>query len=322
MRETVDIIIIGGGPVGLYGAYYAGMRGLSVKIIEALPELGGQLTNLYPLNDINNVAGLKEIRAKELIGNLKEQAFQYDPEVVLNQKVIALLKKSDHFEVVTETENHTARTVMITIGPGAFIPASLFTDSIEDQESRGIFLDPKDIGKLTGQKVLICGGKQEAVGWAIEARGVCQAVTTITHFDLYEDDDARFDPEMSMVDVMSPYYLKDIHGKGQVDAATIKHNVTGEEIRLKVDAVLMARGQLTNMEPVKTWGAELTDNHIAVDEKMSTSVPGLFAAGDAISYAGKVNTINAGAAEAAIAANNAKAFIDPTASVQPEYSAK
>jgi thioredoxin reductase (NADPH) len=125
-----------------------------------------------------------------------------------------------------------------------------------------------------------------------------------------------------MVDVMTPYLILEIHGEDRIEAATIAHTGSGEKTRLKVDAVLMARGQITNLEPVRAWGIELIDNGIKVDRTMRTSVPGIFAAGDIVVYPGKVRTINAGAGEAAIAINHSKVFIDPSVSAQPDYTAE
>lgn len=313
------MVVVGGGPVGLYALYYAGLRSMTSKLIDALPEPGGQLYNLYPENDVYDVAGVPQIKARNLIDNLKTQAVQYKPEFCLNERVIGLNKREDVFEVVTDKAQYTAKTVLLAIGPGAFIPGAVFDNTVEDQEKMGLFIDPQDINKIADKRVLICGGKQEAIGWAIEAATIANSVTTITWFDVYESDEARIDPAFNRVDVLTPFMLKEIHGKNSIEAATICNCISNEEIRLKVDAILMARGQLTNMEPVKEWGIELENNGIKVDRTMSTSLPGVFAAGDAVVYPGKVRTINAGAGEAAIAVNNAKAIIDPGASVQPDY---
>lgn len=322
MQDTADIIVVGGGPVGLYALYYAGLRGMRSKIIDSLPDLGGQLFNLYPDNDVLDVAGMPQIKARDLIENLKNQALQYKPEICLGERVIGIHKHGDEFQVATESGQHSARTVLLAVGPGCFVPGSIFDKPKEEQEKMGLYLDPDNIDVFAEKRILICGGKQEAVGWAIEASTVATSVTTITWFDIYEGDDARIDPAFNMVNVMTPYKLKEIHGSDVIEAATIANTVTNEEIRLKVDAILMARGQITNMEPVKAWGVELVNNGIKVDRTMKTSVPGIFAAGDVVVYPGKVTTINAGAGEAAIAVNNAKIYLDPDSAAQPNYTAE
>ena len=321
MQDTADIIVVGGGPVGLYSAYYAGLRSMKTKLIDALPDLGGQLFNLYPDNDVLDVAGVPQIKASDLVANIKKQALQYSPEVCLGERVIGVHQRENLFEVVTDKGQHSAKTVILTVGPGAFIPGAIFDKTTEEQEKMGLFIDPNDISVFTDRRLLIVGGKQEAVGWAIEAGTVAQSVTTVTWFDIYADEHAHAEPALSMVDIMSPYMLKEIHGTDSVEAATIFNTVNYEEIRLKVDAVLMARGQITNMEPMRAWGVELINNGIKVDRQMRTNVPGIFAAGDVVVNPGKVRTINAGAGEAAIAVNNAKALVDPNAPVQPDYTA-
>lgn len=321
MNDTADVIIVGGGPVGLYSLYYAGLRSMKAKLIDALPELGGQLYSLYPENDVLDVAGVPQIKARDLVENLKKQALQYDPEICLGERVVGVSKHGDMFEVVTDKGQHQGRSVVIAAGPGAYVPGCIFDQSREKQEACGLFIEPENISAVADRRVLICGGKQEAIGWAMEAATVATSVTTITHFELYDGDGARVNPDFNRVDVMSPYLLKELHGEKAIEAASVIHAVTGEVIRLKIDAVIMARGQITNLEPMRAWGFELLNNGVKVDRSMATSCPGVFAAGDIVIYPGKVRTINAGAGEAAIAINKAKAFIDPGAPVQPEYTA-
>jgi thioredoxin reductase len=318
VHDVVDLLIVGGGPVGLYGAFYAGLRNLSTKIIDALPDLGGQLTNLYPTSNVLAVAGHESIQASKLVENLTEQAMQFQPQLALGERVFGISKQGDQFEVVTDKGQHSARTVLLAVGPGAFVPSSIFNLPGKAQQKMGLFLDDIDVAMLAGRRVLICGGKQEVIGWAVEAGTVAASITAITSYDIYGSD-LGLEPALSMVDVMSPYHLKQIHGTPQVEAATIVNQLTGDETRLKVDAVLMARGQLTNLEHVQAWGVEMDAVGIKVDRSMRTSVEGIFAAGDIVSYDGKIFTINAGAGEAAIAANNAKVFIDPGTTLQPKH---
>ncbi len=324
MSDSSDIIVIGGGPVGLYALYYAGQRSMKAKVIEALPELGGQLWALYPDNDVYDVAGVPKLKASDLVENLKKQALQYKPEIVSGERVVGIHKLNDHFEVVTDKGGqHAAKAVLLAPGPGAFIPGAIFDNKVKEQKKRGLFIELDNATELADRRVLICGGKREAVGWAIDTATVADAVTVINWTDIYTADEARVDTMFTRhVDVMTPYELLEIHGVEKVEAATIIHSETREKVRLKVDAVLMARGQLTNLEPVRSWGLELKENGVVVERTMQTSIPGLFAAGDIIYYPGKVKTIVAGAGEAAIAINNAKAFIDPSASPQPRYTAE
>jgi thioredoxin reductase len=324
VADSTDIIVIGGGPVGLYALYYAGQRSMTAKVIDALPELGGQLWALYPDNDIYDVAGVPKLKARDLVANLKKQALQYKPEVVMGERVVGIHKLKDGFEVTTDSGGrHTTRAVLLAPGPGAFIPGAIYDKPAKEQKKRGLFIEPHHATELADRRVLICGGKREAVGWAIDAATVADAVTVINCSEIYTADEARVDSMFTRhVDVMTPYELLEIHGREKVEAATIVNSETRKQVRLKVDAVLMARGQLTNLEPIRTWGVELKENGIAVERTMQTSIPGIFAAGDIVHYPGKLKTIVSGAGEAAIAVNNAKAFIDPKASPQPRYTAE
>jgi thioredoxin reductase len=322
--ESTDIIVIGGGPVGLYALYYAGQRSMTAKVIDALPELGGQLWALYPDNDLYDVAGVPKLKARDLVENLKKQALQFKPEVIPGRRVTGVHRRRGGFEIVTDKgEKHSARAVLLAPGPGAFIPGAIFDKPAKEQKKRGLFIEPKHATELADRRVLICGGKREAIGWAIDAATVADSVTVIDWSDLYSADEARVDSMFTRhVDVMTPYELLEVHGKEKVEAATIIHSESREKVRLKVDAVLMARGQLTNLEPVRNWGLELKDNGIVVERTMQTSVQGIFAAGDIVYYPGKRKTIVSGAGEAAIAINNAKTFVDPTSSLQPPYTAE
>lgn len=322
MEECVDIIVVGGGPVGLYALYYAGLRSMSSKVIEALPELGGQLWALYPDNDIVDMTGTPKIKAKDLVANLKQQALQYEPEVVTGERVVGLREAEGGFEVATEKARRLARTVLIATGPGALIPDSIFDQPVEEQRNRGLFIEPEDITQLADRDVLVCSGKEEAIGWAIDAATIARSVTVINWMEVYCADEARTDAAFHrLVDVMTPYELLEIHGKDRIEAATIIQRDTGETTRLKADIVLMARGQITNLEPIRAWGIKLERNGIAVDRKMQTSLPGVFAAGDIVIYPGKIKSIAAGVGEAATAVNNAKVCIEPSARMQPPYTA-
>lgn len=323
MGDCSDIIVIGGGPVGLFGLYYAGLRSMSAKVIEVLPELGGQLWALYPENEVYDVAGVPHLRAKDLVEKLKQQALQYEPEVCTNERVVGLHRNADGFEVVTDQGQHTARCILMATGPGAFIPGSIFDRPADEQRERGLYIELQHAAELAGKRVLICGGKREAIGWAIDVATVAESVTVINHTDIFAADEARVDREFTRsVDVMTPYELLQINGKHNIESVTIIHSGSREKIRLKVDAVLMARGQLTNLEPIRNWGIKLVDNGVLVNRSMQTSIPGIFAAGDIVAYPGKQKSIAAGAGEAAIAVNNAKAQVDPGAPAQPPHAEK
>lgn len=323
MKKAVDMVIIGGGPAGLYAAYHAGQRSLSTKLIEALPELGGQLWALYPKNTIRDVAGVPEQKAEDFIDNLKSQALQNNPEICVGEKVCGLQPKGSVFEIETDKATHSGRAVILAVGPGALIPHAIFDCSPEEQKAKGIYIELEDVTDLADRHVLVCGGKEEAVGWAIDAATVADSVTVINWTDVYCADEARVDSMFTRhVDVMTPYELLEIHGDDMVEAASVARCGSDEVVRLKVEAVLMARGRLTNLVNLGDWGLELERNGVAVDRAMQTSIPGVFAAGDIVHYPGKLKSITAGASEAATAVNNAAAYLNPSADAQPDYTAE
>jgi thioredoxin reductase len=315
--NTFDVVIVGGGPVGLYAAYYAGQSSLSVKIIEALPELGGQLWALFPERIISDVAGVPSLKAGDLVSKLKQQALAHKPVVCLRERVKGLERSGDLFEIKTDKGKHHVRAVLLAAGPGAFISPEIYECPAKDQRKRGLFIQPSDVTELADKRVLVCGGKEEAVGWAIDAVTIAESVTVINWFDIFCADEARIDTMFSRhVEVLTPYELIEIHGDQNVTAATVARLDTGEALRLKVDAVLMARGQLTNLVPMREWGLKTERNGVVVDAGMRTSIPGVFAAGDIVYYPGKIKSISAGAAEAATAINSAAAYLNPDAQIK------
>jgi thioredoxin reductase len=157
--QVFDITIIGGGPVGMFAAFYAGMRQLSVKIIENLPQLGGQLSALYPEKYIYDIAGFPKIRAQELVNNLKEQMGQFNPTICLEQSVEQVEKQLDGtFKLTTNTDIHYSKTILITAGNGAFQPKKLQLDGIEKYEGRNIHYFINDLNKFKGKRVVVLGG--------------------------------------------------------------------------------------------------------------------------------------------------------------------
>jgi thioredoxin reductase len=318
VENLIDVAIVGGGPVGLYAAHYAGLRSLRVRIIEALPELGGQLWALYPEKIISDVAGVPSLAARELVLRLKEQALTHQPEVCLGERVKGLERSGEFFEIRTDKGQHHARAVLLAAGPGAFISPAIYECPAKEQRKRGLFIEPADVTELADKRVLVCSGKEEAVGWAIDAVTIAESVTVINWLDIFCADEARVDTMFSRnVEVLTPYELIEVHGDQRVSAATVARLDTGEATRLKVDAVLMARGQLTNLVPMKEWGLKTERNGVVVDAGMRTSIPGAFAAGDIVYYPGKLKSISAGAAEAATAINTVEAYLNTGARNQP-----
>jgi ferredoxin/flavodoxin---NADP+ reductase len=321
--DIVDLAIIGGGPVGLFGAFYAGMRQMSVKIIDSLEQLGGQLTTLYPEKYIYDVAGFPKVLAKDLATNLIEQAMQYNPTPCLGEQVLQLARHdaADVFHLQTNQNLHHARCVLIAAGLGAFQPKVLPLVEAKDYEGRGLHYFVKKLDLFKDRRVLIVGGGDSAVDWANMLTPIAASVDLIhrrDQFRAHEDSVAKMKQTATQIHLF--HELKSITGAGRVERAVIYDNRTKSEQTLKVDDVLVNIGFINSLGPISEWGIALDGNAIVVDSMMHTNIEGLFAAGDIATYPGKLKLIATGFGEACVAVNVAKHRIDPKASLFPGHS--
>ncbi len=323
-NEVFDITIVGAGPVGLYATYYAGLRDMKAKLIDALPQLGGQLTALYPEKYIYDVAGFTKILAKDLAQNLISQALQYNPEICLNEKIIKLeqIENEKIFKLTSENGNvHFSKTVVLTLGIGAFVPRKLDIPDVQKLEGRGIHYVVKDKSIFKDKNILIVGGGDSAVDWALNLEGIAKNITLIHRRDVFKaHEDSLKKLFNSSVEVKTFYELKRVHGYEHVEGATIFDNRTGDETYLDVQHIILCLGFLANLEFIQNWGLEIDKNAIKVSSKMETNIPGVYAAGDIVNYTGKLKLITTGFGEAAIAVNSAKNFIDPASKFFPGHS--
>jgi ferredoxin/flavodoxin---NADP+ reductase len=322
-QKVYDITIIGGGPAGLFTAFYGGMRQASVKIIESLPQLGGQLSALYPEKYIYDVAGFPKIRAQELINNLKEQMRKFDPIVALEQSVEKLEKQEDGtFKLTTNKEVHYSKTIIITAGNGAFQPRRLELDSAAQYEQKNLYYFIEDLNQFAGQKVVVFGGGDSAVDWALMLEPIAEKVSIVHRRDKFRAHEHSVENlHNSKVDVKTPYVPAELIGDESGIKQVVLETVNGEDkVTLDVDAVICNYGFVSSLGPIKEWGLDIEKNSIVVNSKMETNIPGIYAAGDICTYDGKVKLIACGFGEAPTAVNNAKAFIDPKAKIQPLHS--
>ncbi|WP_433744136.1 ferredoxin--NADP reductase 2 [Falsibacillus pallidus] len=322
-QKIYDITIIGGGPTGLFTAFYGGMRQASVKIIESLPQLGGQLSALYPEKYIYDVAGFPKIRAQELVNNLKEQMKKFESTVCLEQSVEDLEKQADGvFKITTDKEVHYSKTVIITAGNGAFQPRRLELEESKKYEGKNLHYFVDDLQAFAGKKVVICGGGDSAVDWALMLEPIAEKVTIVHRRDKFRAHEHSVENmENSKVEIKTPFVPTEIIGDEEGIKQLVLEEVRGEEKAvIDLDSLIVNFGFVSSLGPIKNWGLEIEKNSIVVNSKMETNIPGIYAAGDICTYDGKVKLIACGFGEAPTAVNNAKAYMDPKARIQPMHS--
>ncbi|ASF40262.1 thioredoxin reductase (NADPH) [Halobacillus alkaliphilus] len=320
--KIYDITVIGAGPVGLFTAFYGGMRQASVKIIESLPHLGGQLTALYPEKYIFDVAGFPRVRAQELVDNLEEQAMAFDPTIALEQSVESVERvEDDVLKLTTNKEVHYTKTLIVTAGNGAFQPRKLKIEGTDKYEDTNLHYHVNDMNKFAGKNVMICGGGDSAVDWALMLEPIANQVTLVHRrdkFRAHEHSVAQL--ENSNVKLMTPFAPEKMIGEERIEQVEL-HEVKGDRVEtIDVDDVIVNYGFISSLGPIKDWELEIDKNSIVVNSKMETNIKGIYAAGDICTYPGKVKLIASGFGEGPTAVNNAKAYIDPGARVQPKHS--
>jgi thioredoxin reductase len=318
-ESNVDVLIVGAGPVGLFGAYYAGVRGLSTAVLDSLPEPGGQITAMYPEKAIFDVAGFPAIRGRELVANLVDQAAPFSPGYLLGQQAVGLERGGglDGFLVTTsEGRRVRARSIIVTGGIGTFTPRPLPTG--EELLGRGVVHFVPKPQEYEGLDVVIVGGGDSAVDWALLLEPIAKSVAVVHRR-------AAFRAHPHSVEVMRDASVQ-VVTDAQV-AAVLGDPVTGVEVVvadesriLPCDRLVAALGFIANLGPLLDWGLDIAQRrHILVDTTMASSVPGVYAAGDICEYPGKVRLIATGFGEVATAVNNAVKFMDPHASVFPGH---
>ncbi|SLL35597.1 thioredoxin-disulfide reductase [Mycobacteroides abscessus subsp. abscessus] len=322
-NQTIyDITVIGGGPVGMFTAFYGGMRQATVKIIESLPALGGQLTALYPEKYIYDIAGFPKIRAQELVDNLEEQMKKFEQSIVLEQAVQTVEKQGDGiFKITTDKEVHYSKTIIITAGNGAFQPRKLELEQAKDYENNNLYYFINDLNQFAGKKVMVFGGGDSAVDWALMLEPIADTVYLAHRRDKFRAHEHSVENlKNSKVNIKTPYIPSELVGDEEIKQVILENVTTQEKEIIDVDAVIVNYGFVSSLGPIKEWGFDIQKNSIVVNSKMETNIPGIYAAGDICTYDGKVKLIATGFGEAPTAVNNAKTYMDPKARVQPLHS--
>jgi thioredoxin reductase len=328
-QELFDIIIVGAGPTGLFGVFYAGMRGMKTKVIEALPEAGGQLTALYPEKDIFDVAGFPVVGAKQLVEACKQQAEMANPNTVYvyNQRVDTLNKLEDGtFELITQVgQKHYGRCVVLSAGIGAFEPNRHPAATARDFEQKGVFYSVINLPQYADKNVLVVGGGDSAVDYALMTEPIAKSVTLIHRREGFRAHEESLNKlAASKVQVRTFYEMRSVSGDDNwVKQALIFDNRSGEEMLLDVDYIVLGTGFKASLGKMLEWGLQIeSKKQIATNSKGETNIPGVYAAGDVSWYPGKIRLIATGFGEVATAVNNAKAYIDPGSAAFPGHSSE
>lgn len=323
-NDIYDITIIGGGPVGLFTAFYAGLRQAKVKIIESLPQLGGQPGMLYPEKTIYDIPAYPEVLAGTLISNLKKQLARFeDTTICLGEEAFQLQKNDDGiFEITTPKATHYSKAVIIACGNGAFRPRKLEIENAELYESSNLHYFVNNLEQFRDRTVAICGGGDSAVDWALTLEPIAKKVIVVhrrNQFRAQEHSVAQM--QNSSIKVMTPYVPLRVNGDGKkLHSVTFKEARGEHEEELALDDFLVNYGFSSSIGSMKTWGFTVERNSILTNSKMETTLEGVYAVGDIATYSGKVKVIATGFGEAPTAVNNAMAYINPDQRVQPMHS--
>ena len=332
IEDIKDITIIGAGPSGLFTAFQAGMYEASVRIIDSMPEPGGQLTALYPEKYIFDVPRFTRITAKELAGNLFAQANQFAPEIRLNETVIEIVTSptpsalgtelnsvpesgGNIHEVVTDKGRHLSKTVIIAAGLGAFKPRGLMKPGIDKFEGKGVYYAVREKDYFKGKDVVIAGGGDSALDWVINLLDIARNISIVHRTDTFRahPHTVKLVSEQAAhgrVQVLTPYEIKEVTGGDSLEKVIISDS-NGKEVALHTDALLLMLGFTSDLGPIGKWGLDIDDSRIKVGNNVETNRMGIFAVGDIANYPGKLKLILTGFSDGAQAVRSAVPYIRP-----------
>lgn len=324
---STDVLIIGAGPVGLFAIHQCGMLGLSVAVVDSLPDIGGQCTALYPEKPIYDIPAYPVIDAGDLIHQLEAQAAPFQPKYYLGQSVISLREEEGLWHVETsDSVTIQAKTIIIAAGAGAFGPNRPPLDNLELYEGQSVFYMVRRRDDFADKKIVIAGGGDSAVDWAISLCDLAKSVTLVhrrAKFRAAPESVRQLDTlvESGKIELCTPYQLKSLTGEaGQLSTVRVA-TLDGEEKVLEADTLLAFFGLATDLGPIATWDLQLEDGHINVSQNTcQTSRAGIYAIGDVAHYEGKLKLILTGFAEGAQAAHAIRTYLNPDRDFHFEYS--
>jgi thioredoxin reductase (NADPH) len=327
VHET-DVAIVGAGPVGLFAVFECGMLKIRSQVIDTLEVIGGQCAALYPEKPIYDIPAYPKIMAAELINRLAEQAAPFDPVYHLGQQVMSISPRGERWLLETSTGARIdTRAIVIAAGCGAFVPNRPPLPGIEDFEDKSVFYLVQRREDFHGKRIVIAGGGDSALDWVLSLAGLAEKIYVVHRrpkFRAAPESVARMHAlagESDRVEVVTPYQLHGLEGRGGQLEAVVAATLEGETRRLEADVLLPFFGLTLSLGPIADWGLNVARNMIAVDpSNCMTNVPGIFAVGDIADYPGKLKLILSGFSEAAMAAHAIYGLVHPDQELHWEYS--
>ncbi|WP_138493995.1 NAD(P)/FAD-dependent oxidoreductase [Paenibacillus pinistramenti] len=315
--ELYDVTIIGGGPAGMYSAFYSGMRDMKTKLIEANDRLGGRML-IYPEKMIWDVGGVGPILCVDLMAQMEKQARTFDPTLIFNEQVTGYSRLEDGTILLTTAsgQQHWTKTVIMAIGYGFRKLAKLEIEGADRFEVSNLHYTVQELEVFRGKRVLVSGGGDSAVDWANELVTLAESVTVVHRREEFGGHERSVEKmKQSSTVIKTPYVLEKLHSNDgeAIEQVTISHTESGETEQIDVDAIIVSHGMKTDFGPIRDWGLNLGQWWIDVDSKLETNIPGIFGAGDFVNYDSKVRLIAGTFTDAVLAVNSAKLYIDPSA---------
>ena len=324
---VTDIGIIGAGPVGLFAVFEAGLLKLRCHVMDALPQIGGQLYEIYPKKPIYDIPGMPIVMAQELVDNLKKQIEPFKPTFTLGEKVDGLKQNADGSFLISTSENTSVhcKVVVIAAGLGCFEPRKPDIENRELFEGSGLVYMIKDPETFRGKKVVIAGGGDSALDWTAYLTSIAERVTLVHRSESFRGAPDTLQKVLDLskagkIDLLLSSTLKGVHGNGELKSVSVldKENKMQE---IEADYLVPLFGLSPKLGPIADWGIHLEKNTIPVNTvDYSTSVPGIFAIGDINTYPGKLKLILCGFHEAAVMMHRAFAIVHPDQKISFKYT--
>ena len=327
MPIEADAVIVGAGPVGLFQVFELGLLEIKAHVIDSLPAVGGQCVELYPDKPIYDIPAVPSYTGLELTENLMKQIEPFGPTFHLGEEVVKVERREDgRFDLETSIgKKFITKTVFIAAGVGAFQPRTLKADGIEQFENSQLFYRVKDPELCRGKNLVVCGGGDSALDWALKLVDIAESVILLHRREEYRAAPASVS---KMKDLCEEYCMQALTGQvtgyESQDGKLTEIKVTGLDgvtRRLPLDCLLVFFGLSPKLGPIAEWGLEIDRRQIVVDtEKFQTNIPGIFAVGDINIYPGKKKLILSGFHEAALAAFAAAPYVFPEKKVHLQYT--